>query len=234
MVYDHGGYDDRPPLFRVDVKFAEVNGKTSLEMRMILATAEVAEQTRIFIKKAGGNATWDRLGEYLEKQSSGLEKFIINRSFAAPVEQLFEMWTNPKQVAKWLPPTGFTMEFIRADIRQGGSTFFSMTNGNDITFYVKSEYLKLEKPRELIYTQQFCEADGKVSRHPLAPLWPETMLCSVKLTAEDEQNSRVTVTCEPYQTVTQEEIQAFADARMGMTSGWSGSFDKLEELMIAK
>lgn len=233
MVYDHGGYDDRPPLFRVTVQFAEVDGKTSLDMRMTLPTPEAAEQTRIFIKKAGGNATWDRLGEYLEKQSSGNEKFIINRSFAVPVEQLYEMWTNPNHLAKWLPPVGFTMQFIRSDIRQGGNCFFSMTNGMDITFYVKSEYMKLEKPRELVYTQQFCAADGTVSRHPLAPVWPETLLFTVQLTAEEEQHSRATVTCEAYHAATLQEIQAFADARTSMTAGWTGSFDKLDEQLAS-
>lgn len=231
MVYDHGGYDDRPPLFRVTVQFTEMDGKTSLDMRMGFATPEVAEQMHGFIKKAGGNATWDRLGEYLEKQSSGIEKFIINRSFAAPLEKVFEMWTVPEHFCQWLPPTGFTMKFIRGDIRQGWGAFFSMTNGQGITFHGKSEYLKIVKPSELIYTQQFCEADGTVSRHPMAPVWPETMLTTVKLTAEDAEHTRVTVTTEPYGSVTAEEIQIFGNARTGMTAGWTGSFDKLEELL---
>jgi uncharacterized protein YndB with AHSA1/START domain len=230
MVYDHGGYDDRPPLFRVTVTFTEKNGKTLLDMRMGFATPEIAVEMAGFIKKAGGHGTWDRLGEYLEKQASGCEKFMINRTFAAPVERLFEMWTDPEHYRQWLPPVGFTMQFIRADIRQGGSTFFSMTNG-DLTFHVKSEYLKVVKPSEVVYTQQFCEADGSVSRHPLAPLWPETMLTTVKLTAEDAEHTRVTVTCEAYGAATAEEVRAFAEARTGMTAGWTGSFDKLEEMV---
>src|SRR5436189_1487784 len=84
LVYDHGGYDDRPPLFHVTVLFSEVKGKTKMEMTMRLPTPEAAEETRKFVKKAGGDATWDRLGEYLEKNISGREKFVINRSFDAP------------------------------------------------------------------------------------------------------------------------------------------------------
>jgi hypothetical protein len=38
-----------------------------MEMTMTLATPEEAERTREFIKKAGGNSTWDRLAEYLER-----------------------------------------------------------------------------------------------------------------------------------------------------------------------
>ena len=40
---------------------------------MALPTPEAAEETRKFIKKAGGDSTWDRLAEYLEKESTGKE-----------------------------------------------------------------------------------------------------------------------------------------------------------------
>ena len=41
-----------------------------MEMTMALATAEAAAETKKFIKKAGGNSTWDRLAEYLEMEST--------------------------------------------------------------------------------------------------------------------------------------------------------------------
>src|SRR5476649_2177643 len=68
LVYDHGGNADQPPMFRVTVLFDEVDGKTRMDMSMRLPTAEAAAQTRVFIKQAGGNATWDRLAEYLAKR----------------------------------------------------------------------------------------------------------------------------------------------------------------------
>src|SRR5271168_2201460 len=102
LVYDHGGHDDRPPLFRVTVLFSEVKGKTKMEMSMTLPTPEAAEETRKFVKKVGGEGTWDRLAEYLEKESSGKEKFVINRSFDAPIDLMFNMWTDPKHFSQWL------------------------------------------------------------------------------------------------------------------------------------
>ena len=36
---------------------------------MALPTPEEAEETRKFIKQVGGNSTWDRLAEYIEKES---------------------------------------------------------------------------------------------------------------------------------------------------------------------
>jgi uncharacterized protein YndB with AHSA1/START domain len=229
LVYDHGGNDERAPLFRVTVFFKEVKGKTLLCMTMALPTPEAAAETRAFIKKAGGEGTWDRLAEYLEKQASGKEKFFINRTFDAPLDVMFDMWTDPKHFAQWLAPTGFTMTFHEADIRPGGRSFYSMASDNGkMKMHGRAEYLKIEKPRLLVYKQQFCDEKGGVSRHPGAPVWPETMLTTVRLTEEEPGRTRVTVMWEPCDTFSAAELAAFIAQRGGMTQGWTGSFDKLE------
>ncbi len=232
LVYDHGGREDRAPLFRVTVDFTELKGKTKLEMCMTLATVEAAESTRIFIKKAGGNTTWDRLAEYLGKKVGGKEQFVINRSFDAPLEVMFKMWTDPKHFSKWLAPTGFTMEFMRAEIKPGGSTFYLMTNGKDVKMYGKAQYQEIAKDR-LVYTQQFCDEKEKISRHPFAPTWPETMLTTVQLSEEGPDRTRVTVTWEVHGKASQEEMDMFIKSKGGMSQGWTGSFDKLEELLAS-
>jgi uncharacterized protein YndB with AHSA1/START domain len=230
LVYDHGTSDDRPPVFRVTVLFSDLKGKTKMEMSMTLPTPEAAEETRLIIKKFGGYSTWDRLSEYLEKGASGKEKFVITRSFNAPQDLMFEVWTNPKHLTQWLPPSGFEMQLIRSDIKPGGSIFYLMT-GNNLKMYGRAEYLKIEKPRQLVYIQQFCDENEKVSRHPMAPTWPETMQTTVDLAEEGSEQTRVTVTWEPYGSTTPEELETFINSKGGMTEGWTGSFDKLESYL---
>jgi uncharacterized protein YndB with AHSA1/START domain len=229
LVYDHGANDDHGPLFRVTVLFSENNGKTQMDMCMTLPTPEAAEETRKFVTKAGGNATWDRLAEYLEKSSSGKEAFVINRSFDAPLETMFELWTNPDHFSKWLPPTGFEMQFIKCDIKPGGKTFYCMTGAGGMKMHGRAHYLEIEKPHRIVYTQQFCDENEKLARHPMAPTWPATMLTTVNLTAEGPEQTRVTITSECHGDTTAEELAAFVQERGGMTQGWTGSFDKLEE-----
>lgn len=232
LVYDHGGTEDRPPLFRVTATFKEIKGGTRLEMTMTLPTPEAAEETKKFIKKAGGNGTWDRLGEFLEKQTAGREVFIINRSFETSVDRMYQMWTDPEHVAKWTPPTGFTMKFFKVDIKEGGGSFYVITNGKDVTMYGRTKYLELKRNEKVMYTQQFCDEHENISRHPLAPVWPETMLTQVFLASEvaDDggEQTRVTIIWEPHGQITAEELEVFKKARAGMTQGWTGSFDKLE------
>lgn len=229
LVYDHGASEGRPPLFRVTVTFAESNGKTTMEMTMALPTPEAAQETKKFVKQAGGNGTWDRLAEYLEKESTGKEKFVINRSFDVPLETMFEMWTNPEHFSKWLPPTGFRMEFLRSGIKPGASTFYFMTNDAGVKMYGRTEYIAIERPNRIVYSQQFCDENENISRHPMLPTWPETMLTTVTLSAEGPDQTRVTVAWEPKGHVTAEELAAFAGFKGSMTQGWTGSFDKLED-----
>jgi uncharacterized protein YndB with AHSA1/START domain len=232
LVYDHGGNDDRPPMFRVTVLFAEVDGKTRMDMCMSLPSAEAAVQTRQFIKQASGNATWDRLAEYLAKRLSDHEKFVINRSFEAPLAVMFEMWSKPEHFARWIAPTGCEMHFIRADIRAGGGSFYSMISSGG-TIYGRTKYEEIRSPDRLVYTQQFCDENENITRHPMAPTWPETMRTTVDLNAEGPNRTRVTLTWEVAGPATAEELATFIGARSGMSQGWTGSFDKLEAVLAA-
>lgn len=231
LVYDHGGSDDRPPLFHVTVLFSEVRGKTRMEMCMTLPSPEAAAETRTFVKKVGGDATWDRLAEHLAWTSAAKQRFVINRVFDAPIDLMYRMWTDPEHLSRWIPPTGTTMKFLRADIRPGGTTHSFMTDGGSLKMYGRAEYLEMSPPHRIVYAQQFVDEQGAVSRHPLAPTWPETMLTIVTLAEEGPEQTRVTVTWEPHGAVTAEELATFVSARAGMTMGWTGSFDKLEALL---
>lgn len=230
LVYDHGGNDDRPPMFRVTVDFSETNGKTKMEMSMTLPTAEAAAEAKKFIKSAGGDSTWDRLAEFL----SSTDKFVINRSFEAPIDVVFAMWTEPTHLARWIPPKGLTMEYLKADIKPGGSSFSCMTGAGEMKMYAKANYLEITKPHRLVYKQMFCDQNEKITRHPMMPTWPETMLTTVTLTEEGTDQTRVTITWEPHGETTAAERETFHKAKGGMTQGWTGSFDKLEAYLEEK
>lgn len=234
LVYDHGGNDDRPALFRVTVEFKPLGkNKTQMDMTMALSSPEAAKETAKFIKQANGNSTWDRLAEYLDKEDSNNEVFVINRSFSAPIEKVFEMWVHPEHIAQWLPPSGFTMAFQKADVKVGGVSFYSMS-GHGFTMYGAVEYLDIQRPHHLAYIQTFRDENGNISRHPGMPTWPEAMHTSVEFQSEEEGNTRITVTWKPEGKVNAAELEAFIKERGGMTQGWTGSFNKLEEALGIK
>lgn len=226
LVYDHGGSKDRPPLFRVTVIFTEITkNKTQMEMTMALETPEAAKEIKKHIKKAGGNSTWDRLAEYLSSE----DKFVINRSFEVPKDKMFEMWTNPEHFSKWLPPIGMKMNFIKADIREGGTSFFRMYNDEGFQMFGKFTYQEI-KPDGIVYTQVFCDENGVVGKSTFDPNWPLQMIIRVCFTEEGPNQTRVTASTEVYGEANKAERDTFHNAKGSMTEGWTGSFDKLANL----
>lgn len=227
MVYDHGGNDERAPLFRVTVNFSETAGKTTMDMTMTVPTPEALEETKKIIKTADGNSTWDRLAEFL----SPTDKFVVNRSFDAPIDMVFDMWTNPQHLSKWMGPTGSTTQSLRADIRTDGGTFYCMTGVGGVKMYGKTHYKEVTRPHRLVYTQSFCDEHEKITRHPMSPTWPETMLTTVVLTEEGPDRTRITLTWEVFGDASPIERETFNKAKGGMSQGWGGSFDRLDEYL---
>lgn len=68
----------------------------------------------------------------------------------------------------------------------------------------------------------------------MAPTWPAYMLTTVYFEMEDADQTRVTVKWEPYGDYTTEEMTIFIKEKGGMTLGWTGSFDKLDDYLDQK
>jgi uncharacterized protein YndB with AHSA1/START domain len=229
LVYDHGSDGQSKPLFRVTVTFQDVPEGTKMDMTMKFENEEVARATAAFIRQVGGNSTWDRLAEYLEFQAHQADCFVIQRSFEAPAELVFKLWTQPQHLATWLPPLGATMEYLEVDIRPGGSAFYRMDHPAG-KLYGKVEYHEIQPPQRLSYTQMFCDENEGPGRHPMLPVFPDKMRTNVEFTPE-RGGTRVCLTWRPEGEFSPEELASFLKARDGMTVGWTGSFNKLETLL---
>ena len=231
LVYDHGATETTDALFRVTVTFEQVGNQTVMDMVMAVASAEVAKQMQQHIKDAGGNGTWDRLGEYLEKKQSERDIFIINRTFNANQATLFELWTNPKHLSKWMAPTGASMDILHADVKEGGALHYSMRNADESHMFGKFNYRTIRANDLLIYTQNFCDESGSTCKPPFAPTWPDAMLTTVSFASEGPDETRITLKWEVDGPATNVERATFSEAKAGMTAGWTGSFDKLDALI---
>lgn len=231
LVYDHGATETTPPLFRVTVTFEEFQGRTIMDMTMALESPGAAKEIEKFIKQANGNSTWDRLGEYLEEKQNSKEIFVINRSFKTDLETMFDLWVNPKHFNKWMGPTGSSMEFLEVNVSEGGISHYKMTDLNGDSFFGLIEYKEIKTPHKLVYVQCFSDENKNVCKPPFAPTWPDRMLTTIFFTDEGEGHVRVTLQWEVEGIASEEERKTFSDARAGMTVGWTGSFDKLEECL---
>lgn len=234
LVYDHGATEDRDPLFRVTVTFRERSGRTEIDITMTLATAEAAREARAFIKRAGGESTWDRFGEYLEQVQGREEVFLINRSFAADQRTIFEMWVNPDHFVKWMGPAGSSMTLLRSDVREGGSAQWAMTMADGSTTHGRIDYRTIRPHDLFVYSQQFTDASGRLCKPPFAPTYPDRILTTVTFTPEGPDETRVTLRWEILGPATPDERETFRTMKTSMTPGWTASFDRLDALLEAQ
>ncbi len=79
----------------------------------------------------------------------------------------------------------------------------------------------------LVWEHPFSDEAGGVTRHPMAPTWPLTLLTTVTFAVAPDAGTTLTLTWDPLD-ASPIEAATFETAKLGMTGGWSGSFDLLE------
>jgi uncharacterized protein YndB with AHSA1/START domain len=93
------------------------------------------------------------LKSMVEVQESTAEReIVISRLFDAPRKMVWEAWTDPKQVALWWGPKGFSTTIERMDVRPGG-VWKQVLHGPDGTDYPnESVFVEVVPYERLVYT----------------------------------------------------------------------------------
>src|SRR3981189_895003 len=73
------------------------------------------------------------------------------REFDAPRELVFAAWTDPKHLAQWWGPNGFTTTTSRFDFRPGGVWRFVMHGPDGRDYQNRITFIEVVKPERLVY-----------------------------------------------------------------------------------
>jgi uncharacterized protein YndB with AHSA1/START domain len=78
-------------------------------------------------------------------------EIVVTRVFDAPRALVFEAWTDPKHLAHWWGPNGFTLTTHELDFKPGG-IWRSVMHGPDGRDYQNEiVYVEIAKPERLVY-----------------------------------------------------------------------------------
>lgn len=212
IVYDHESY----PPFRATATFEKQGEKTVVTMRMVFATAELRDETaKEFGAVEGLQQTIDRLGE--ELMAASVKELALTREFPARREVVFKAWTDPKQMAKWWGPRGFTNPLCRLDARPGGKIRIDMHAPFGTVYPMTGEFNEVVLPERLVFTcwAQFDESGS-------------AQLETVNTVTFVEHNGRTKITLHAR---VSKATSASAMAVAGMEQGWTESLVRLEELV---
>ncbi len=92
---------------------------------------------------------------------SGRE-FFITREFDAPRELVFKAWTDPRHLAQWWGPKGFTNPVCEWDERPGGKIYDVMRAPNGAEHPMGGEFREIIAPERLVFSCGALDGDGKL------------------------------------------------------------------------
>jgi len=81
-------------------------------------------------------------------------ELVFTRVFDAPPEVVFRMWTDPKHVAQWWGPRGFTTTISEMDVRPGGIWRLVMHGPDGVDYRNRIVFLEVVKPERLVYKHE--------------------------------------------------------------------------------
>lgn len=88
-----------------------------------------------------------------EHKSTETRELSMRRIFKAPVDLVFQMFTEPEHITNWWGPHGFRTTTHKMELRPGGLWLHTM-HGPDGTDYPNQVgYLEVKPPQRLVYEQ---------------------------------------------------------------------------------
>jgi uncharacterized protein YndB with AHSA1/START domain len=97
--------------------------------------------------------------------NSSPDAVVIERSFDAPVDLIWQMWTDPEHFAVWYGPDGASIPVAKMDVRVGGTRLVCVeveTPGGPMQMWFTGEYREVTEKTRLVYTESICDQDGNV------------------------------------------------------------------------
>jgi uncharacterized protein YndB with AHSA1/START domain len=86
----------------------------------------------------------------------------LTADFEAPVERVWDAFTDPAQLERFWGPPGYPATFTAFDLTVGGHARYHMTSPKQEKSYGDWEFLSIDGPRSLTFLDAFVDADGTV------------------------------------------------------------------------
>jgi uncharacterized protein YndB with AHSA1/START domain len=140
----------------------------------------------------------------------------MTRTFDAPRELVFEMWTNPEHIANWFGPEGFSVPHCEIDFRVGGTWHIDMQGPDGTAYPNKGTYLEIVPPEKIVYSDVVDDDEQAWGDTP-PPSSTVTLLFE-----EEDGKTRLT-------SISRLQSIAVRDAwvEMGAVAGWNETLNKL-------
>lgn len=145
------------------------------------------------------------------------DAIVVERTFDAPVEVIWQLWTRPEHLINWYGPKGFSVSVIEMDVRVGGRHLFCMqTPDGSMKMWLVGEFTEIVPNQRLVYTDSMSDEHGNILPPP-SDDYPAVTEVTVLL---EDLKGRTRMTVKHAGVPTNDE---------GAAGGWEQAFDKMAE-----
>ena len=148
------------------------------------------------------------------------EAIVIEHVFDAPIDLIWQMWTQPEHFKKWYGPKGFIVPVAEMDVRVGGKHLFCMemqTPEGSMKMWSTGEYIEVVPNERLVYTDSPADENGNLvspSAYGMKDDYPTTTEVTVLL---EDLGGRTKM------------IMTHAGVPTGAGDGWEQAFAKMAD-----
>ncbi|MCK8520510.1 SRPBCC domain-containing protein [Aquimarina sp. D1M17] len=139
----------------------------------------------------------------------------IEKTFNAPIELVWEAWTQPEHIANWWGPKGMETKILEHDFTVGGNWKYVMTMPNGSDFIADGVYLEIVELEKIRTSANFKPMTEGV----------ELQVLLKKIGDKTHFTFHVIHATEEY--CKQQE-------KMGFYNGWGSTFERLYEYLSQK
>ena len=156
----------------------------------------------------------------MSDSTNSKDAVVIERTFEATVDLIWQMWTQPEHFKKWYGPKGFTIPVAEMDVRVGGKRLVCMEMqrpDGSMKMWTTGEYMEIIPNERLVYTESMADEKGNVVS-PSAMGMPDGHPATTEVTVLLEDlggRTKMVMT------------HAGMPAGSGADGGWNQAFDKL-------
>ncbi len=152
--------------------------------------------------------------------SAQAHALVINRTFDAPRDLVWKVWTQPEHITHWWGPGNFTAPVCNVDFRVGGRYLYCMRSPEGQDFWSTGEYKEIAEPERIVCTDAFADEQGNqvpASHYGMPGEWPEEMLLTITF---EEREGKTHLTLR-HEGTPAGEMSEMTEA------GWGESLDKM-------
>lgn len=157
---------------------------------------------------------------------------IINRTFQAPVEHVWEAFSTGELLAKWWGPKGMETTVKAFEFKIGGRFHYCMATPDGSSMWGLFVYKELEPTTRMVLVNSFSNEAGEIVPPPVIPFgenWP-LEICNTFTFEADGAVTHMKMVSIPINATA--ESTATFEAHIGnMQQGFGAAFDQLEDLL---